>query len=153
MDIQEVKITCPHCGSDECFESKQDQVLSYLCLGCGFTSYSGLIIDSEHVKQIESTSARIVVDLKYYDRQRNIVWYPSVISTQLGMIYPEGHPSNWVWKVARVIKLNDEERKNYPVPGKENEFYETALSPEHALSFPKNEFLVAMKNLGAVKLE
>ena len=81
------------------------------------------------------------------DEERGLEWYPSVINMgPMGMIYPEGTPENWVYKVAKVVAIPEEDRKNYPK--EEGGYYETFLDVENALEYPSNKFLNACKSLG-----
>ena len=49
---------------------------------------------------------------KFFDYDRKIHWFPSVLNMgKFGMIYPEGTKNNWNWKLAEVRKLSEEEQK------------------------------------------
>jgi len=146
----EKKIECPHCSSKNCFESPLENSLNYLCMGCGLTSSSVLKIGSDIVARAEEKSPPLVVELKRLDNERKIVWFPSVISTNKGMLYPEGTVDKWVWTVSPVIKLDLEEKKQYPIPGRDGEFYETRIGIEASEHFAPDKFLNAMNQLGAV---
>jgi DNA-directed RNA polymerase subunit RPC12/RpoP len=146
----EKKITCPHCGSNNCFETAIGETLNYLCVNCGSTSSSVLKIGSEVAERAEVNSPPLITELKKIDNERQLVWYPAVISTNKGMLYPEGTATEWKWSVAPVVKLTEEERLQYPVPGKENEFYEVRLDIKGAKHFAPEKFIDALTELGAV---
>ena len=82
-------ITCPVCfDTDHCFEEIQENYSSYLCFRCGFMSDSRYVIDSLQLTENLKKSPKLVQESKFEDRDRNIVWFPSVINMgKLGMIF------------------------------------------------------------------
>ena len=89
--------------------------------------------------------------MSFRDETRNIHWYPSVVNMgKLGIIYPDGTVFDWKWKFASVVKVDEEESKNYPIPGKDGEFYTERLDVENAVEFGQYEFLSACKTMGIV---
>ena len=50
-----------------------------------------------------------------------------------------------------MIFIPEEERKDYPVPGKDGEYYESRLDVEGAKRFGQFEFLDACTDMGLVK--
>ncbi len=156
--MAEIQIKCPHCYSQEkCFEETverkdDDDFKSYLCFNCGYTSNSLYSEESKVKNQHLESTAQIIRDLEFFDEERKIYWYPSVINMgPKGIIYPEGDVENWYWRYAEVIFIPEEERKNYPVPGKDGEFYESRLDTEGAKRFGQFEFLDACRAMGIVK--
>ena len=92
-------IDCPCCkDSDSCFEEVQEQFSSFICFKCGFMSDSRFENDSLQTIENEKSTPKLVTDLKFHDKERNILWYPSVVNMgKLGIIFPEGNPKNWRW--------------------------------------------------------
>lgn len=142
-------ITCPHCfDSDSCFEDVQETFKSYMCFNCGFMSNSNYT--DENIDKIQHTS-QLIKDLSFKDETRNIHWYPSVVNMgKLGIIYPDGSVFDWKWKFASVVKVDEGESKNYPIPGKDGEYYTERLDVENAMEFGQFEFLSACKTMGIV---
>tara|TARA_B100000214_G_C23839392_1_gene568074 strand:+ start:346 stop:804 length:459 start_codon:yes stop_codon:yes gene_type:complete len=140
-------IDCPICyDTDACFEDIQEKFKSYMCFNCGFMSSSYYTKDT--VKEAEGM-VKLVDDLKTLDEERQIWWYPSVLNMgPKGIIFPEGTPDNWVWKFAKVIEVPVEEQKQYPIPGKDGEFYKEKLDVENAQTYGQYEFLQACKDMG-----
>ena len=139
-------VNCPVCyDTDRCFEDVQEGYSSYLCFKCGFMSDSRFEKDSLQTIQNEKSTPQLVTDLKFHDTERDIIWYPSVINMgKLGMIFPEGHPTNWNWRYAKVVDIPEEERENY-------DGYSQRLDIENALTFEKNDFMSACKEMGITK--
>jgi|TARA_B100001758_G_C18307836_1_gene556071 hypothetical protein len=140
-------IDCPVCyDQDACFEDIQETFKSYMCFNCGFMSNS--IYTEDNLNQIENSS-RLVNDLKYFDEERKIYWYPSVVNMgQKGIIFPEGNPDSWCWKYAQVVQIEQEEQLDYPIPGEDGKYYTEKLDVENAKSYGQYEFLKACKDMG-----
>ena len=140
-------IDCPICyDSDACFEDTQEKFKSYMCFNCGFMCNSHYT--EGNLDKVENTS-QLVNELKFLDEERQIYWYPSVVNMgPKGVIYPEGNTENWVWKYAEVVEVPKEEQEQYPIPGKDGEFYTEKLDVENAETYGQYEFLDACKKMG-----
>jgi hypothetical protein len=102
----------------------------------------------DNLDKVEKSS-KLVDDLKFLDEGRGIYWYPSVLNMgPKGIIFPEGNIQHWVWKYAKVVEVPEEEQKQYPIPGKDGEYYTTKLDVDNALTFGQYEFLKACKLMG-----
>jgi len=139
-------IDCPVCyDTDRCFEDIQENFVSYLCFNCGFMSDSRYEIDSVGLIENLKKSPKLVQDLQFKDKKRNIVWFPAVINMgEKGLIFPEGQPDNYVWKYAQVVDVLEEEREKY-------NNYDRRLDIENAESFGQKGFLEACKQMGITK--
>ena len=139
-------ITCPVCwDNNQCFEEVQETFSSYLCFHCGFMSDSRYEVDSLQLLDNLKKSPKLVQKLKVEDKERNIMWFPSVINMgELGMIFPEGTPEDYVWKYAKVIDIPEEERHKY-------DNYDRRLDVDGALTFSQNEFMKACDEMGITK--
>ena len=139
-------ITCPVCwDNNQCFEEIQETFSSYLCFHCGFMSDSRYEIGSLQLIENLKKSPKLVQDVKFEDKGRNITWFPSVINMgELGMIFPEGTPKDYVWKYAKVVEIPEDERKNY-------DNYDRRLDVENAKTFGKYEFMKACEQMGITR--
>ena len=139
-------IDCPVCyDTDNCFEDIQESYSSYLCFNCGFMSDSRYEISSLQLVENLKKSPILVQKLKVEDKHRNIVWFPSVINMgELGMIFPEGTPEEYVWKYAKVIDVSKEEQHKY-------DNYDKRLDVENAKEYSQYEFLEACKEMGITR--
>ena len=139
-------ITCPVCwDNNQCFEEVQETYSSYLCFHCGFMSDSRYEVDSLQLLDNLKKSPKLVQKLKVEDKERNIMWFPSVINMgELGIIFPEGTPEDYVWKYAKVIDIPEEERHKY-------DNYDRRLDVDGALTFSQNEFMKACDEMGITK--
>jgi len=139
-------ITCPHCfNTDNCFEEMQETFSSYLCFACGFMSDSRYQVGDINLVENLKKSPQLVRESQFEDKDRNIIWFPSVINMgQLGMIYPEGTTDNYVWKYAKVIDIPEEEQPKY-------NNYSQRLDVDNAETFEQNNFMGACKAMGITK--
>jgi Zn ribbon nucleic-acid-binding protein len=148
----EIIVKCPVCDSDDhCFEDtmEENDFKSYMCFRCGYTSNSHYTKESkERAKHIKNTP-ELIRSLEVFDTERELFWYPSVLNMgPKGIIFPEGKEDNWVWRYAKVVEIDKESQKEYPVPGKDGEFYESRLDTEGAEIYNKFDFLGAVKSMG-----
>ena len=136
-------ITCPHClDTDNCFEEVQENFSSYLCFSCGFMSDSRYEVGNIELIENLKKSPKLVRESQFEDKQRKIIWFPSVINMGvLGMIYPEGSTEEYVWKYAKVIDIPKEEQHKY-------NNYNQRLDVENAQTFEQNNFMGACKAMG-----
>ena len=105
-------------------------------------SDSRYVIDSLQLIENLKKSPKLVQDSKFEDKERDIVWFPSVINMgKLGIIFPEGEVDDYVWKYAKVVDIPEEERAGY-------DNYDQRLDVENAETFGKYEFIRACKAMG-----
>ena len=145
------KVTCPHCGSKNCFESTEDStgVVSYLCLRCGYTTNSYFTEDSESLQNSFNTAPTLIQEIQFFDEKRKLVWIPCVLNMgKRGIIFPRGSKNNWDWNYARTVEIPLKEQKNYPIPGKENQFYQTKLDVDNAEKYDWDNFIGACESMG-----
>lgn len=151
------KITCPHCGAPECFEDTQtipdgEDLTSYMCMECGYTSTSLNVDGSPIINQYESQTAELIKDLRWVD-DKNLVWYPTVLNfPSYGIIFPDGvNKMDWKWTAAPAVDVAPEEQKNYPIPGQVGKFYERRIDMNASRKFLNNDFYGACLFLGFIK--
>ena len=139
-------ITCPVCfDMDHCFEDIQETFSSYLCFRCGFMSDWRYEIGSLKLIDNLKNSPKLVRESKFEDKDRNIVWFPSVINMgKLGIIFPEGASKNYIWKYAKLVDIPEEEQSKY-------DNYSQRLDVENAQTFGQNEFMKACKAMGITR--
>ena len=124
--------------------------ISYLCMESGFTSSENLIDESEFQTGYEKHLTELMISCKIIDDD-NRAWYPTFMQVPGGMLYAEGKSSkNWGWKVAQIIPIIGDERLQYPMPGKENEYHTSRLDVENAKTYDKNDFELALNELYSI---
>ena len=148
---EDKKVTCPHCDSKNCFESYEEatEVTSWLCLNCGYTTNTFFTEESQHLQSSFDTAPTLIKELQFEDKDRKLVWIPCVLNMgKKGIIFPKGSRNDWNWHYAKVEDIPKKEQKQFPVPGKEGEFYKSRLNVENADVFEWNDFIGACEAMG-----
>ena len=119
-----------------------------MCMESGFVTRTGLVFESAECTKHEAKCTELMKKLQLVDMNLNSVWYPTFMQMPGGMLYCEGKTSqSWSWKVAKVIPIFGDERKKYPVPGKEGEFHTSRLDVDSAKTYDNNDFQTALDEL------
>ena len=127
-------------------------IQSYLCMESGYTTTDQLIKEGSYIEKHEANLTELMVDAKHEDVSTNLVWYPTFMQMPGGMLFPEGTVNNLTWKVARVIPLFGDDRLQYPVPGKDGEYFTSKLDVDNANIYDTGDFKLALEDLyGIVK--
>jgi hypothetical protein len=105
-------VTCKRCGSDACYEHKQQGILVWSCMSCGFTSNELMIENSQLVQETEEVMPELYKDIKFIDDKKQ-VWYPTVINIQdKGTIFVNGtSKDDWGWAGIKTVETNEEEKQ------------------------------------------
>lgn len=121
---------------------------SRICMESGYTTKDTLLIGSQAAMDYESMGmTEFMKAVKYDDENLGTVWYPAFIQMQHAMLYCErvdASSNTLVWKVAQVKEIDAKLRLQYPIPGKDNEYYTSRLDVENALTFEKLQFKAAL---------
>jgi len=150
------KIKCPHCGEDHCFEESQtldgQEVISYMCVSCGYTSTTLNEEGSSLISGYEETTAELIKELRWVD-SNNKVWYPLVLNfPSFGIIFPDGtSKDDWCWMAAPAVDIPVEDQKKYPIPGQKDAYYTRRVDMEKGLRFDNKEFYNACKFIGFIQ--
>ena len=152
IEYKEEKVISPITGKDNCFKVFNDTESHYLCMSSGYMASSNFKLEDEGFQKQITNSPELVKALQHYDEETELIWIPTVLNMgKLGMIFPEGNLENWNWCFAKNVEIPEEEQKNYPVPGKDGEFYKSKLDIDNALRFGNHQFLEACSAMGVVK--
>lgn len=106
-------ITCKRCDSNACYEQQvSEQVTTYLCMGCGFTTSTLMLKESVPVKSALESSPELYKDLMYIDAD-GLHWFPSTITLpNKGMVFVDGvSKSDWKWAAVKAIPLAEGDKK------------------------------------------
>lgn len=146
---------CPRCGSDACYQ--QDLGADYKvhqCYGCGFTTNTLMTSDSEFLTEQIEVLPELYKDLIFVDKE-NYHWMPSAVNNpEKGMVYADGKNSNkWSWAAVKAIKIAEEDKKKYPIPGKTDEYYEYKMDTSTIKRFDERDFIGALDYIGAFETE
>jgi len=134
-------VTGNQCVLEEADE--QTGVVSMICMETGYTTTDKLINGSDEQQAYESGLTELMREAKVIDAV-GLCWYPAFMQLPGAMIYPDGDKNNFYYEVAEVVEITGEERKDYPVPGKEGEYFTARLDVENATQFEMNKFETAL---------
>ena len=77
-------VDCKCCNSNACYESKfktqEEEILTWLCMTCGFTTNTTMEVESDVLKQAEELTAELIRDLK--QTHENLAWFPTGTKNQ-----------------------------------------------------------------------
>jgi len=122
-----------------------------ICMDTGYTTNSNYKIDGENIDEIESSTSKLIKELRFTDVLLKQYWYLTTAMFSTGMIYPEGTPEEWSWVYAPIVDIAEKNSKNFPVPGKEGEYYTTRIATEVAEYYKPLEFENVCKRVGMAK--
>ena len=145
-------VICNHCGSDACYVDEVNQdIKTYFCYGCGFQTNSLMKEGETFYEEQISVLPELYKDLFFKDENGN-VWMPTTVNVPTqGMIFANG-PSkeDWGWAAVKAVKVTEEEKTKYPIPGKQGEYYEWRMDMTTLQMFPEREFMDALSYIGVL---
>ena len=145
-------IICTRCGSDACYVEEVNQdIKTYFCYGCGFQTNSLMKEGETFYEEQVSILPELYKDLFSKD-ENELVWMPSMVNIpDKGMIFANG-PSkeDWGWAAVKAIKVTEEEKTKYPIPGKKDQYYEFRMAMDTLQMFPEREFMEALSYIGVL---
>lgn len=159
--MSDKKITCSCCGSQNCFEEEYlDEAISkmvqtWLCMNCGYSSSSLYKKQTGGLQEMLNTSPKLVIDLKKWDKKKEIYWFPSIITIMSkGMLFPDGTKDFWQWNYIPVVKIKNKEREKYRIPGTKGNnkkcFLKQRFAMELTQTFEQDDFKEALRAMGAI---
>ena len=145
-------ISCSRCGSDACYVEEVNQdIKTYFCYGCGFQTNSIMKEGETFFEEQSNILPELYKDLFFKDEDGKIWMASSVNLPQQGMIFANG-PSkeDWGWAAVKAVKVLDEEKEKYPIPGKKGEYYEWRMDMTTLQMFPERDFIEALSYIGVL---
>lgn len=139
-------IVCNRCGGNACYEQHiNETTITWLCMGCGFTTSTMMLEGSKLVGDLLETSPELYKDLLYKDRD-NRMWAPATITLPgKGMVFIDGNnKENWKWKAVRAVEITEEDRKLKEYP--KDQAYR--MDMQNAKEFGQREFMDALEVIG-----
>ena len=144
-------IVCLKCGSDACYKQEvNEKITNYVCYGCGFISNTLMKDGEEYWEQQFMALPELYKDLIYNDKNDQY-WIPNTVNQpELGMVFVNGsNIENWSWAAVKAIEVKENEKLNYPIPGKPGEYYKHKMDMENLKSFDKERgFIDALSYIG-----
>lgn len=135
---------CKRCGSNACYEQHiNEQLTTWLCMGCGFTTSTVMTEGSQPVKQALESSPELYKDLLYKDADGH-VWMPATVTLPAkGMVFIDGSTKeNWKWAAVKAVEIVNEEKHKYP------EGQTHKMDMKGARQFEQRDFMDALEVIG-----
>ena len=144
---------CPCGKSDACYE--QELGTDYKirqCYGCGFTTNTLMTSDSKFLDEQLEVLPELYKDLIFVDEE-GYHWMPSAINNpQQGMVFADGkNAGQWSWSAVKATTISQEDQEKYPIPGKQNKYYEYKMDMKTLKKFKERDFIEALDYIGAFK--
>lgn len=141
---------CDRCGSDACYvQEVNEKIKTYACYGCGFQTNTLMKKGEEFFETQMETLPNLYKELMGEDETGKI-WMPQMINIpNRGMVFANGpNADNWKWASVQAVKVKDEEKEKYPIPGQKGKFYEWRMDMETLKEFDERDFIEALDSIG-----
>ena len=143
-------IYCDRCNSDACYvQEVNDKIKNYHCYGCGFQTNSLMMKNERYFKEQLELLPNLYKELMGEDYEGKI-WMPSMVNLpKQGMVFANGkNGDDWKWAAVKAVPVKEEEKSKYPIPGKENEFYEFRMDMETLTEYEEHNYMDALEYIG-----
>jgi hypothetical protein len=79
-----------------------------------------------------------------------LIWLPNTINNiEQGMVFANGtDASNWKWAAVKAIKVSEEDKEKYPIPGKPGEFMKYRMDMKNIQLFEERDYIEALSYIG-----
>lgn len=139
-------VECKRCGGNACYEQHIDEsTITWLCMGCGFTTSTVMTKDGPATANTLETSPELYKDLMFID-DSNRTWFPATITLpEKGMVFLDGSTKdNWQWAAVKAIPLTEEEKSTGRFPAGQ----EYKMNVRESQKFGQKEFMDALEVIG-----
>jgi len=141
-------VDCKRCGGNACYEQQvNEQVTTWLCWGCGFTTSTLMTEKSEIVQQAVETSPELYKDLMFEDKSK-LTWLPSTLTLpEKGMVFIDGtDKSNWKWAAVKAIPLQETDKK-----ATKDQTHK--MDMKNVKHFEQRDFMTAAEHIGMFEVD
>ena len=136
-------VECKRCGGNACYEQNiGEDITTWMCMGCGFTTSTLMTKDGEVVKNAIETSPELYKDLMFEDADKR-VWLPATITLpEKGMVFIDGaNKQEWKWAAVKAIPLQEGDKKV-------SEGQTHKMDMKNVKHFEQKDFMDALENIG-----
>tara|TARA_X000001316_G_scaffold4219_1_gene910 strand:- start:64 stop:501 length:438 start_codon:yes stop_codon:yes gene_type:complete len=136
-------VECKRCGGNACYEQNiGEDITTWMCMGCGFTTSTLMTKDGEVVKNAIETSPELYKDLMFEDTDKR-VWLPATITLpEKGMVFIDGaNKQEWKWAAVKAIPLEEGDKKV-------SEGQTHKMDMKNVKHFEQKDFMDALENIG-----
>lgn len=143
---QDKLVECKRCGGNACYEQHINQeVTTWLCMGCGFTTSTLMTPGGKVVEDLKETAPELYKELLFTDSD-NRVWAPATITLPgKGMVFLDGTDlETWKWAGVKAVEITKEERNEKSFPEDQTH----RMDMKNIKHFDKREFMDACEVIG-----
>jgi hypothetical protein len=121
-----------------------------MSLSCGYWTNSFMTEGHEFYLQQMETLPELYKDLAWVDPETGLIWLPNTINNiEQGMVFANGtDASNWKWAAVKAIKVSEEDKEKYPIPGKPGEFMKYRMDMKNIQLFEERDYIEALSYIG-----
>lgn len=144
-------VTCNRCGGNACYQQQiNEEITTWLCMGCGFTTSTLMEGKSKVVRDAIETSPELYKDLMFTDKDKK-TWLPATITLPgKGMVFIDGTTkTSWQWSAVKAIELTKEEKESGKFPKDQTH----RMDMKNAKLFGQKEFMDALEVIGFYDIE
>ena len=142
---------CRRCSGNACYEQNVNENLTtWMCMGCGFTTSTELKGESSLVKSTLETSPELYKDLMFED-QEGYRWFPSTITLPgQGMVFIDGtSKTDWKWTAVKAVEITEDDRKLKQYPAEQTH----RMDMNNSLKFDQKDFMDALETIGFFNIQ
>lgn len=143
--------SCRRCSGNACYEQNVNENLTtWMCMGCGFTTSTELKGESSLVKSTLETSPELYKDLMFED-QEGYRWFPSTITLPgQGMVFIDGtSKTDWKWTAVKAVEITEDDRKLKQYPAEQTH----RMDMNNSLKFDQKDFMDALETIGFFNIQ
>lgn len=136
-------VDCKRCGGNACYEQNIDEnITTWMCMGCGFTTSTLMSKDGEVVKNAVETSPELYKDIMFEDSDKR-VWLPATITLPAkGMVFVDGvNKKDWKWAAVNAVPLQEGDKKV-------SEAQTHKMDMKNVKHFNQKDFMDALETIG-----
>lgn len=143
---------CPLCEEKGLHVIGEKEIQTQQCINCGYVTSEKFKykIEDEHLIEDLKVFKELTEDMRNWSvRKNNYIWIPTMMTLPFGMLYPfNTKDSEMKWAFAKMVDIPENERKNYPVEGQKDIFYERMFDTDNAEIF--NFFVEGLVELNKI---
>jgi len=132
---------CPLCQEKSLHIIGENEFQTQQCINCGYVTAEKFKLNGKKKEEHEEY-LNLTEDMKGWSKIENDrIWIPTIMTLPVGMLYPANvdnlvnHKTEMKWYFAQMVEIAEDDRKNYPVEGQENKFYERRIDVENAIVY------------------
>jgi|TARA_Y100000034_G_C6870243_1_gene397207 ribosomal protein L37E len=132
MKTESLIINCHLCKESSLHLIGEGIIQTQQCIHCGYVSSEKFKLKGKK-KEEHDEYKKLPEDMQKWSKvAMDRVWIPTLLTLPSGMLYPiKDKGKDILWAFAKMVKIPENERKNYPVEGYENQFYKQMFDTEN----------------------